>query len=106
VRRVFLEFSVKKYCYFTSTMAPIDPQKVVGNLVVAKAKYVLSSMDCQRRYVSLWKEKMLKGAVISVTMEAREGGTGRQTTFITALFNLVSSSTTKKVPLALVTYQQ
>ena len=51
----------------------LDPQKVTGTNVVAKAKHVLHEDECRRRYWSLWKTKVSEGVVLDCTLETKEG---------------------------------
>jgi hypothetical protein len=44
----------------------VDPRKVVGNHIRAKAKHVTSDAECKRRYGSNWNTKMLYGVVVDV----------------------------------------
>jgi hypothetical protein len=83
-------------------MVVTDPRKVVGCHVLAKARHVLAEGQCRRNYGSLWKQKVLKGTVIAVTNEAKEGGTGRKTTYIVASYDIGGEFKTKKLVMTLV----
>jgi hypothetical protein len=85
----------------STTMAPIDPCKVVCCLVTAKTKHVLYGGECGRCDGSLWKSKQLEGIVIDVKLEKNEGGTDRKTTYIVASYNPGNKSKTKKLVITL-----
>ena len=75
-------------------MAP-DPRRVIGNIVSCKATQVTNLHECQRRYGSLAKTKMLEGVVLEVHTE-RNNITLRQQTYIEADWNL-GNGRTKRV---------
>jgi hypothetical protein len=79
-----------------------DSRQVVGNHVIAKAKYVLVDTDYRRRYGSLWQSQLLEGVVLEVVKEAKEGGSGRCTTFVVASYDLGNKYKTKNLVLSLV----
>ena len=45
---------------------PLDPRRVIGNTVYAKAIHVTNQSECARRYGPNKKSKLLKGVVLEV----------------------------------------
>ena len=43
---------------------PLDPRKVVGNVVLAKACHITSDAECKRLYGSNWNTKMVQGTIV------------------------------------------
>jgi Transposase IS4 len=83
-------------------MVVVDPRKVIGCRISAKACHVLSDGHCRRRYGILSKEKVLYGHVTDVLLIAKEGGTGQRTTYVVGSFDLGDCFKTKQLPLTLV----
>ena len=70
-------------------MAPtLDPRRVAGNIVHAKAIHVTNLAECARRYGSKKKTKKLRGVVQNVII-CNEGG--RTRTNIVATYQLVGN---------------
>ena len=55
---------------------PLDPRRVIGNTVYAKAIHVTNHSECAQRYGSNKKYKLLKGVVLEV-FENNDNGTLR-----------------------------
>ena len=64
---------------------PLDPRRVIGNTVHAKAMHVTNNSECAQRYGSNKKSKLLKGVVLEV-FEKNENG--RMTVMIMARYEL------------------
>jgi Transposase IS4 len=72
-------------------MAP-DRRKIIGSDVTCKAMHVTSIQECNRRYGSNAKSKILDGVVVEVTVE-RNNPTNRAQTFIVADWELGNGRT-------------
>jgi Transposase IS4 len=65
----------------------VDPHRVVGNTITAKACHVTNLAECARRYGSNKSTKLLDGVVIEVAV-VQNHGNNRTTTNIIADYNL------------------
>jgi Transposase IS4 len=65
----------------------VDPRRVIGSIVIAKACHVMSLVECARRYGSNKSTKILEGVVAEVVV-VRNAGNNRTTTNITADYSL------------------
>ena len=52
----------------------VDPRKVVGNIVIAKACHITSLAECARRYGANKQTKTLEGVVVDVIVERSDPG--------------------------------
>jgi Transposase IS4 len=73
----------------------VDPRRVVGNNVTAKAIHVTSEIECHRRYGAQKKTKMLIGTVVEVKT-VRDPKKSRTTTTIVADYELGGGTTRRK----------
>jgi hypothetical protein len=65
----------------------VDPRRVIGSIVTAKACHVMSMVECARRYGSNKSTKVLEGVIVEVVV-VRNVGNNRTTTNITADYSL------------------
>jgi hypothetical protein len=72
---------------FFDGITMVDPQKVVGNPIRAKANHVTSDAECKRRYGANWNTKMLYGVVVDVENIVNPT-TNTRKTMITGTYNL------------------
>ena len=66
---------------------PIDPRKVVGNVVIAKAIHVRNETWCRGRYGSLIKTAEVQGIFTNVE-KVKKSDNGAAQTYVTAIFEL------------------
>ena len=64
---LFCSQQLKQTINQTTMTRSTDPQKIVGNIVEAKALHVTSLAECTRRYGANKSSKMLKGVVVDTT---------------------------------------
>jgi hypothetical protein len=50
----------------------VDPRRVTGNIVIAKACHVTNLAECARRYGAKKSRKMVEGIVVDVIMNRRD----------------------------------
>jgi hypothetical protein len=72
-------------------MAP-DLRKVIGTSVMCKATHITHITECNRRYGSSAKTKMLDGVVVEVHVE-RNNPTNRAQTYVTGDWELGNGRT-------------
>ena len=65
---------------------PIDPRKVVGDVVIAKAIHVRNETWCRGRYGSLIKTAEVQGIFTNVE-KVKKSDNGAAQTYVTALLN-------------------